>query len=140
MDDGILNHPAITQLPGNPLDVAIAPGQQPPASSTEESSAEPALPKIVVAVDPGEEIKTKSIHVFALTLGEGRLSVDTDSTVRDDNLEKDEPEITAKEVQDLLYGVENLRKQAHRSDEQGDGPVGTGLAEKSLAMPIEEQS
>ncbi|KAI9166980.1 tRNA (guanine-N(7)-)-methyltransferase non-catalytic subunit trm82 [Paramyrothecium foliicola] len=101
--ENTLNHPSIIQLPGNPLHLTLY-------------KPSGAAPTIIAAVDPGEGVKAKSLHVFRLTQTEGRIAVDTDTTVRDDALEADEPEVTEDVVRSLLYTTESLRKQTSEAE------------------------
>ena len=64
-----------------------------------------------MAIDPGEPALAKGIHVFTLTMNKRRLAVDADSTVRDDELDGEEPDIPESQVRELLYNTENLRKE-----------------------------
>ena len=82
------------------------------------------LPTVVTALHVPEEAKAKSLHVFQLALSEGRLSVDTDKTVQDDDVEASEADVSDAEVHDLYYTVENLRKTT------GTGGDDAGLEEK----------
>lgn len=70
-----------------------------------------AAPKIVVALDPGSEVSAKSVHVFSLTLNEGRLSVDSITHVEEEAVDTPDLEMDAEEVGNLLYNIEHLRKQ-----------------------------
>ncbi|KAK5990374.1 tRNA (guanine-N(7)-)-methyltransferase non-catalytic subunit trm82 [Cladobotryum mycophilum] len=96
-DDNTLNCPGITQLPGNPLHLAI-------------SSKEDKTPVLIAAIDPDKDTKAKSLHTFTLTMSDGRLTVDVESSVKDEILEVEETEISEEEVRHLLYAVESLRK------------------------------
>lgn len=115
-DDTRLSHPVITQLPGNPLDVAVA-------------AAAP--PKVIVSVDPGEMFQARSLHVLSLTLNEHRLSVESDLTVRDDADADEELDVTEAEVRRLLYTVENLRKQP--SEAEASGPADADVVQEEAA-------
>lgn len=84
------------------------------------------MPTILAAVDPGEGVKAKSLHVFRLTHGEGRIAVDTDATVRDDALEADEPEVAEDVVRNLLYTTEGFRKQPADADADADAGAEEG--------------
>ncbi|GJN68669.1 tRNA methyltransferase [Purpureocillium lilacinum] len=104
--DNILNHPGVIQLPANPLQLAVANAE--PNSNT--------LPKIIVAADPGQASEAKSLQIFALAMSEGRLSVAKELPVHDDKLESSAAEASDKEIHNLLYTVENLRKQTGGTD------------------------
>lgn len=51
-------------------------------------------------------------------MNESRLAVDTASRVEEDSVETPDLEVTEAEVRNLLYGMENLRKQ---KGEEGEG-------------------
>lgn len=73
----------------------------------------------MAAIDP-EETPTKSLHVFTLTMSDGRLAVDTDTSVEDEAQEADEVDIPESEIRSLLNTVENLRKyQAAEAADDG---------------------
>jgi len=83
------------------------------------ANAEPnsnTLPKIIVAADPGQASEAKSLQIFALAMSEGRLSVAKELPVHDDKLESSAAEASDKEIHNLLYTVENLRKQTGGTD------------------------
>lgn len=115
-EDNELKYPGIIQLPGNPLDLSICPQK-------EDSST----PTIITALHVPEETQAKSLHVFQLALSEGRLSVDTDKTVQDDDVEASEADVLESEIRDLYYTVENLRKTT------GSGSDDAGQEEKPEA-------
>lgn len=107
-NDGILSHPGVLPLPGNPLDLAVA------GPSPQEST-----PRLAVAMDPRPNASSTSLALFTLKLEAGALALDAQSPLRCDTLEAEEPEATADQVRDLLYTVEKLRKQTVGSDEVG---------------------
>lgn len=67
----------------------------------------------------------------------GRLVVDTDSTVRDDKIAVDEPELSEADVRALLYTVENLRKQITEGDDKG-AELGASVTEDTTVTNVEE--
>ena len=97
------------------------------------ASEGPAPPKLAVAMDPGHTPQAKSLQVFSLATTEGRLSVDAEVPVRDESLEAGAMEASEKEIRQLLYVVENLRKNTGADD--GEGP-----AEGDEAGPAEDQA
>ena len=70
-----------------------------------------------------------------LEINGGRLEVTSDSTVKDNALEVDEPDIEEKDLKTLLYNVEPLRKQdvAAAKVDDGDGDVAQLKAELDQA-------
>ncbi|KND95004.1 tRNA (guanine-N(7)-)-methyltransferase non-catalytic subunit trm82 [Tolypocladium ophioglossoides CBS 100239] len=97
--ENTLNNPSVMELPANPLHLS--------ASAADNN----APPKLFVAVDPRQTPQAKSLHMFALTLNDGRLTVDTEPLIHDESLEAAEMEASESEIRSLLYTVENLRKQ-----------------------------
>ncbi|KAF4968133.1 hypothetical protein FSARC_4408 [Fusarium sarcochroum] len=104
--DNILNHPAIIQLPGKPLDLSIKPanGDEPP--------------KVIAATDPSDPTKAKSLAIYSLTMTDEKLATSTTALVSDDDIEAAELDVEDKVVRTLLYNTENLRKQATERDEE----------------------
>ncbi|UNI14514.1 tRNA (guanine-N(7)-)-methyltransferase non-catalytic subunit trm82 [Purpureocillium takamizusanense] len=100
--DNILNRPGVIQLPANPLQLAVA---APDADGN-------ALPKIIVAADPGHTSGVKSLQMFALTMSEDRLAVAKELPLHDEQPESGVVEASEKEIHNLLYTIENLRKQS----------------------------
>jgi len=115
-DENVLNHPGVTQLPGNPQSLAV------------EVSRD-AAPKIVVALDPGSGVSAKSVHVFSLTLNEGRLSVDSITHVEEEAVDTPDLEMDAEEVGNLLYNIEHLRKQKEIESEGAEEGAEEELSE-----------
>ncbi|KOS18876.1 tRNA (guanine-N(7)-)-methyltransferase non-catalytic subunit trm82 [Escovopsis weberi] len=111
--DNTLNRPGIIQIPGNPIHLTIAPS---PAAS--------GPPTLIAAIDPDKDTPARSLHVFALTIDDGRLAVGAESTVHDHALEVLEADISEDEVRQLLYTIESLRKIStswlHANDEEQD--------------------
>ncbi|KAF4456232.1 hypothetical protein F53441_1595 [Fusarium austroafricanum] len=107
--DNILNHPAIIQLPGKPLDLTVKPanGDEPP--------------KIIAALDPSDPTKAKSLVAYSLTMADEKLATDTIASLNDGDIESREPDIDEKIVGSLLYNTEPLRKQATERDEERGG-------------------
>ncbi|KAM4054859.1 tRNA (guanine-N(7)-)-methyltransferase non-catalytic subunit trm82 [Hirsutella rhossiliensis] len=114
-DHNTLNRPGVIQLPAAPLHLFI-------------SASENAPPKLIVAMDPGES-SVKSLHAMILTASNGRLSVDTESSFRDEGLEADEADASESEIRRLLYTVESLRKQTSGGEDEGaaDAEVGAEM-------------
>lgn len=112
-EDNTLKNPGAIQLPGKPLHLAIS-----PADEQHDSPL-----RLIVAIDPGETTPTKSLHVFTLTMSDRRLAVDTETSVQDEALETDEPEVTEEDVRGLLSTTEKLRKQpsAESAEDGGAG-------------------
>ncbi|KAM0434558.1 hypothetical protein ACHAPT_003654 [Fusarium lateritium] len=106
--DNTLNHPAVIQIPGSPLDLAVKPS----------SGDEP--PKIVAALDPSGPTKAKSLAVYSLTMTDEKLATSTTALVSDEDVEAAELEVEEKVVKSLLYNTENLRKQAGQDEELGE--------------------
>jgi tRNA (guanine-N(7)-)-methyltransferase subunit TRM82 len=94
--------------------------------------AEDSLPKILVAQDPGSNSPVNSLSLFSLTMNGGRLAVDTTSQVGEDVAESADLEATEQEVRNLLYGMENLRKQKEAED-NGEGGGQAESAEPEAA-------
>lgn len=86
--------------------------------------AENTPPRIIGAIDPGEEGQAKSLHVFSLVDSNGRLSVDQDVTVHDSAVEADELDVSAADVRRLLYNTESLRKYSGETGEGAEGAEG----------------
>lgn len=79
-------------------------------------------PTIITALHVPEETQAKSLHVFQLASSEGRLSVDTDKTVQDDDVAASEANVLDSEIRELYYTVENLRKTTgNGGDDAGQG-------------------
>ncbi|KAI5465920.1 hypothetical protein BGZ63DRAFT_348688 [Mariannaea sp. PMI_226] len=112
-EDNVLNHPSVIQLPGNLLDVEVVLG------------ADGELPKLVTAVDVGEQTDAKSLVIYSLIMTDEKLAVGEISFVRDAELEAEELDIKEDAVRGLLYNTENLRKQV--TEEGGDEQGGEGL-------------
>ncbi|KAM5351647.1 hypothetical protein ACJ41O_004370 [Fusarium nematophilum] len=117
-EDNSLNHPAIIQLPGKPLDLAIKP------ASGDES------PKVVTALDPSDPSKAKSLAIYSLTMTDEKLATSTSALVNDDAIDAEELEAEEKVVRSLLYNTENLRKQPTDQDEEQDGEHGQERVDK----------
>lgn len=92
-------------------------------------------PKVIVSLDPGNEMAAKSINIFSLTLNEDRLSVDTISHVEEDGIDTPDLEMDEKEIHTLLYNIEHLRKQK----EFGREDAGEGLEEEPVEAEGSEQ-
>ncbi|KFA61450.1 hypothetical protein S40285_03437 [Stachybotrys chlorohalonatus IBT 40285] len=110
-DDNSFKNPSIIQLPGMPLHLTPAHAENTP-------------PRIIGAIDPGEEGQAKSLHVFSLVDSNGRLSVDQDVTVHDSAVEADELDVSAADVRRLLYNTESLRKYSGETGEGAEGAEG----------------
>ncbi|RSL84541.1 hypothetical protein CEP51_003854 [Fusarium floridanum] len=106
--ENTLNHPAIIQVPGNPLDLAVksASGEEPP--------------KIIAALDPSDPTKAKSLAIYSLTMTDEKLATSTTALVSDEDVEAAELDVEEKVVKSLLYNTENLRKQSEQEEEQGE--------------------
>lgn len=75
---------------------------------------------MMAAIDPGNETAIKSISIFSLIMNEGRLAVDETTHVEEDSVDTIDLEASEKEIRNLLYGVEHLRKRKN----DGDGDEG----------------
>ncbi|KAJ4323455.1 tRNA (guanine-N(7)-)-methyltransferase non-catalytic subunit trm82 [Fusarium piperis] len=106
--DNTLNHPAVIQVPGNPLHLAVKP------ADGDES------PKIVAALDPSDPTKAKSLAIYSLTMTDEKLATSTTALVSDDEVEAAELDVEEKVVKSLLYNTENLRKQTEQEEEQSE--------------------
>ncbi|KAM0299678.1 hypothetical protein HYE67_007459 [Fusarium culmorum] len=111
-EDNTLHRPAIIQLPGNPLSLAIKP------ATSEES------PKIVTALDPSDPTQAKSLAIYSLTMTDEKLATSTTALVSDSDIESAELDVDEKVVRGLLYNTESLRKQpTEREEERGEEQV-----------------
>lgn len=111
-EDNTLHRPAIIQLPGNPLGLAIKP------ATGEES------PKIVTALDPSGPTQAKRLAIYSLTMTDEKLATSTTALVSDSDIESAELDVDEKVVRGLLYNTESLRKQpTEREEERGEEQV-----------------
>lgn len=94
-----LKNPGIIQLPCNPLHITIAP------------TSNGAPPKLVVAMDPGQNAEVKSLHAYTLTRSENRLSSDVEIPIHGQSSDGPEMQVSESEVRNMFYAIENLRKQ-----------------------------
>ncbi|KAG6004442.1 hypothetical protein E4U21_001064 [Claviceps maximensis] len=112
-DGNRLQNPSIIQLPCNPLHITVAAAASP--------SSQDATPRLIVAMDPGQNTEVRSLHEYTLTCTEGRLSSDVQIPLHDPTEEGGEAEacmrVSEKEMRNMFYGVESLRK--HRGGEDG---------------------
>ncbi|KAJ6785003.1 hypothetical protein PWT90_03688 [Aphanocladium album] len=95
-DTNTLTKPGIIQLPGKPLDLAITTN------------------RVVVALHVAEDASgeaARALHIIDLELEDGRLAVEEIEPVQDDEPEKEELEMSYKDIRSLFYTVEHLRKQ-----------------------------
>lgn len=105
-----MKFPSIIQVPGNPLDLALA------QSGTN-------LPGLVVSLDSSEgseAVKAESLNVYELTTNEGKIAVGAMKPIADGAADSDDADIegSAEEIKRILYGIESLRKV--RVDFEGD--------------------
>ncbi|KAF4976351.1 hypothetical protein FZEAL_6971 [Fusarium zealandicum] len=124
-EDDTLNHPAVIQLPGKPLDLAFKPadGDEPP--------------KVIAALDPSDATKARSLAVYSLTMTDQKLATSTAALVNDEDIEATELEVEEKVVRSLLYNTENLRKQATDQDEdQGEGQGEAQITEEQVMEQV----
>ncbi|EEU46443.1 uncharacterized protein NECHADRAFT_79056 [Fusarium vanettenii 77-13-4] len=119
--ENTLNHPAIIQVPGNPLDLAVKP------ASGDES------PKIIAALDPSDPTKAKSLAIYSLTMTDEKLATSTTALVSDEDVEAAELDVEKKVVKSLLYNTENLRKQSEQEEEQGEAQGTEVMADAEVA-------
>lgn len=119
--ENTLNHPAIIQVPGNPLDLAVKPA----------SDDEP--PKIIAALDPSDPTKAKSLAIYSLTMTDEKLATSTTALVSDGDVEAAELDVEEKVVKSLLYNTENLRKQSEQEEEQGEAQGSEVMADADVA-------
>ncbi|KAL6868441.1 hypothetical protein J3F83DRAFT_737106 [Trichoderma novae-zelandiae] len=121
-----LHCPGIIQLPGKPLSLAISP------STNVVDDATP--PTVIAAIDPDAETEAQSLHAFRLTMNNGRLAVDVESSFKDKEVEASEPELSEEVVRGLLYTVESLRKVVTAPDEEAGSEVPQGNADSDVAV------
>ncbi|KAJ4170362.1 tRNA (guanine-N(7)-)-methyltransferase non-catalytic subunit trm82 [Fusarium falciforme] len=119
--ENTLNHPAVIQVPGNPLDLAVKP------ASGDES------PKIIAALDPSDPTKAKSLAIYSLTMTDEKLATSTTALVSDEDVEAAELDVEEKVVKSLLYNTENLRKQSEQEEEQGEAQGTEMMADAEVA-------
>ncbi|RCI14658.1 hypothetical protein L249_6953 [Ophiocordyceps polyrhachis-furcata BCC 54312] len=111
---GTLNRPGAIELASPPLDISVV------------SAADGTNPLLVVAVNPGQS-EVKSLQSFRLTIGDENSSSSSSSSSRrlavrpglvfgDAALEADETDASPAEIRQLLYTVENLRKQTGENE------------------------
>ncbi|KAL7936303.1 hypothetical protein V8C35DRAFT_297463 [Trichoderma chlorosporum] len=117
-----LHCPGIIQLPGKPLSLTISPSND-------------AAPTVIAAIEPDAETKAQSLHAFRLTMTNGRLAVDVESSFKDKTVEAGEPEISEEDVRGLLYTVESLRKVVTGGpDEEGGSEAPQGNVDSDVAV------
>ncbi|KAL6356465.1 hypothetical protein LRP88_10061 [Fusarium phalaenopsidis] len=119
--ENTLNHPAVIQVPGNPLDLAVKP------ASGDES------PKIIAALDPSDPTKAKGLAIYSLTMTDEKLATSTTALVSDEDVEAAELDVEEKVVKSLLYNTENLRKQSEQEEEQGEAQGTKVMADAEAA-------
>ncbi|KAJ4236016.1 tRNA (guanine-N(7)-)-methyltransferase non-catalytic subunit trm82 [Fusarium solani] len=119
--ENTLNHPAVIQVPGNPLDLAVK-----PASGGES-------PKIIAALDPSDPTKAKSLAIYSLTMTDEKLATSTTALVSDGDVEAAELDVEEKVVKSLLYNTENLRKQSEQEEEQDEAQSIEAMADAEVA-------
>ncbi|PFH59774.1 hypothetical protein XA68_11905 [Ophiocordyceps unilateralis] len=110
-ETGELSRPGAIQLAAAPLDLSVVPG------------SDDAPPRLVVAADPGQS-PAKSLQTFYLTVNGGRLAVDSEFDFGDAVLEAGEVDASPAEIRQLLYTVENLRKQTGGGGGENEGSSG----------------
>ena len=115
-EDNSLTRPGVIQLPGKALDLAVAP----PVDSTSP-------PGIVVALHTASD-DVKSLHTMCLTVDDGRLAVESMTSVQDDAQEVEQIEASEAEIRSLFYTVEQLRKYK-----------GSGTAEDDTGEVVAEE-
>lgn len=75
--------------------------------------------------------------IYSLTTTDEKIATDTVKIAEDEKLEAEELDIPEKEVRNLLYNIDNLRKQATEGEEAGnEEPVG-GDKEMEVIAPEE---
>ncbi|EGR50467.1 uncharacterized protein TRIREDRAFT_105636 [Trichoderma reesei QM6a] len=126
-DSNELHCPGIIQLPGKPLSLAISP------STNVDDHSNAAPPTVIAAIDPDADTKAQSLHAFRLTMNNGRLAVDVESSFKDKEVEANEPELTEEDVRGLLYTVESLRKVVTGPDDEAGSEAPHGNAESDVA-------
>ncbi|UKZ77410.1 hypothetical protein TrVFT333_005131 [Trichoderma virens FT-333] len=121
-DNNELHCPGIIQLPGKPLSLTISPSND-------------AAPTVIAAIEPDADTKAQSLHAFRLTMTNGRLAVDVESSFKDKEVEANEPEISEEDVRGLLYTVESLRKVVTGGpDEEGGSETPQGNVDSDVAV------
>ncbi|RFU79125.1 trna methyltransferase [Trichoderma arundinaceum] len=120
-EDNELHCPGIIQLPGKPLSLAISPSSD--------------APTVIAAIDPDVETKAQSLHAFRLTMTNGRLAVDVETSFKDKAVEAKEADISEDEARGLLYTVESLRKVVtSEQDEEAGSEVPQGTVDSDVAI------
>ncbi|KAG6016347.1 hypothetical protein E4U43_003874 [Claviceps pusilla] len=117
-----LQNPSIIQLPCNPLHITTT-------TTTASPSPQDTLPRLIVAMDPGQNTEVRSLHEYTLACIGGRLSSDVQVPLYGQAVE-DGPEIqlSEKDIRIMFYGVENLRKQRGGEDGEDGGDDGASAA------------
>ncbi|QPH01344.1 hypothetical protein C2857_005543 [Epichloe festucae Fl1] len=119
IDGNQLKNPSIIQLPCNPLHITTTAS---PSSPSDDSP-----PKLIVAMDPGRNTEARSLHEYTLTRSEGRLSSDVELILHGQTADDAEMQVSEKDILNMFYNVENLRKQQD-GEEGEDGEDGGSAA------------
>jgi len=125
MPDNNLKNPGIIQLPGNPLHISIG------------SNSDDTIPKLIVAMDPGQNAEVKSLHAYTLSRNEHRLSSDVEIPIHGQSSDSTEIQVSEAEIRNMFYGVENLRKQGGSADDAGSESVPEGALEADSSPALE---
>lgn len=105
-----------------------------------KSHAENEPPKLVVAMDPGHNQETKSLHGYTLVVSENRLVSGVEMPIHGDGTAGKEMQVSHGDVRDLFYPVENLRKQGGGTGESGgQGAEDGGVADDVQPSPAAEE-
>ncbi|KAK2601716.1 tRNA (guanine-N(7)-)-methyltransferase non-catalytic subunit trm82 [Conoideocrella luteorostrata] len=121
-----LKNPSIIQLPCNPLHI-----------TTTVPSSDGSRLKLIVAMDSAQNPEARSLHAYTLTRSENRLSSDVELPIHGQRTDDMEVQVSDKEIRDMFYNIENLRKQGGGED-AGSESVPQGDAE-SEAIPAPKE-
>lgn len=79
-------------------------------------------------MDPGRNTEARSLHGYTLTRSEGRLSSDVELILHGQTADDAEMQVSEKDILNMFYTVENLRKQQDDGQEGEDGEDGGSAA------------
>ncbi|KAG5982482.1 hypothetical protein E4U55_001853 [Claviceps digitariae] len=131
-----LQNRSIIQLPGKPLHITTTTTTTVAASPSSQNTP----PTLIVAMDPGQNTELSSLHAYTLTRTAGRLSSDVQIPLHNQTV-GDEPgmQVPEKDIRNMFYGVENLRKQRGGEDGEDGEDDGQGDAEMLSNAPIVQE-
>ncbi|RDA94388.1 hypothetical protein CP533_2241 [Ophiocordyceps camponoti-saundersi (nom. inval.)] len=128
---GTLTRPGAIELAAPPLDLTII-----PAHDDSDSTS----PLLIIAANPAGHIEqVKSLQAFRLSVSDEddkRLAVCSEFVFADGALEAGETDASPAEIRQLLYTVENLRKQTGDGGQgpNADGPNADGPNADAVAL------